>query len=434
MKNIQNIYPLSPMQKGMLFHSLYAAESEVYTEQFSCKLEGKLNIDAFHQAWQEILNRHDILRSAFVWENLDEPLQVVQTEVKLPFVSFDWQDKNKEQQKAEFEKLCIWERRKGFEFTSPPLMKMFIIQISKESYYFLLIHHHLLFDGWSLPVVFKEMFQLYTSFNTGEEIHLFPTRPYSDYIAWLQNQDMEKAREFWKDQLKGFFAPTTINFSNQQNNDKGYKKKRIVFSKELSQALNNLSKENKITLNTIYQGVLSLLLSRYSNSEDVLFGATVSGRPPELPGVETMVGLFINTLPIRVFIDRNSSFLDWLVERQAQTAQIHQFEYSPLVDIHGWSQVPRDMPLFNCLFVFENYPVNSITEKNENPIALTELSSIEKTNYPLTVVAASGEQLALDIAYETTHFTNINIENILNHFNLVFRQLVENPQKKLSQM
>ncbi len=431
-ENIKDIYPLSPMQQGMLFHTLYAPETEVYTEQLACKFVGDLNIEAFREAWRQVLQRHDVLRSAFVWEDLDEPLQVVYEEVELPFEILDWSQKPAAEQKEAIDALIARERQEGLELTEAPLMRIKLIKLNDHEHYFIWSHHHLLFDGWGFAIVLRELFQLYEAISQGKDVNLPPVRPFRDYIAWLKAQDMQKAEAFWRKQLAGFSAPTPLHVDRKNDAPaKAYPKIRRVYSRELSQQIERFSKQFQVTVNTVFQGALAYILSRYSGENDVLFGSTVSGRPTELPGVEQMVGLFINTLPIRVQIDGNQKIKDWLRNLQMQNAEMRQYEYTPLVDIHGWSDVPRTQPLFESLLVFENYPVSETLAQTAGPLHIEDVRSVEKTNYPLTIVTAPGSTLTLDIAYDARRFQAETIERLHDHFERALSHIAFHPEEPL---
>ncbi len=434
-ENIQDIYPLSPMQQGMLFHTLFAPETEVYNEQLGCGLVGKLDTKAFQRAWEEVVKRHDILRSAFLWEDLDEPLQVVHEEVDLPFSLLDWSDKSPEQQKKTIDKLFREDRQDGFDLNAAPLMRLTVIKLAEDNHYLIWTHHHLLFDGWGLPIILKEIFSFYESFSQNKQINIPTVRPYRDYIAWLQQQDMDKAKMHWQDKLANFTAPTPLTFLKQQNGeDSEYARERRFLSESLSEKLNAFTKNNQLTLNTIVQGAWALLLSKYSGEDDIVFGATVSGRPADLPGSEFMVGLFINTLPVRVFIDPDETVLDWLKQLQLQQAENRQFEYTPLVKIQGWSDVPRSMPLFDSLMVFENYPVDdSLTEQN-SLLQLEDVRSFARTNYPVTLVAAPGKRLAIDLAFETRKLDVTIARLLMARLEKILESFAAGPQQRLARI
>ena len=243
-ENIKDIYPLSPMQQGMLFHTLYAPETKVYTEQLACKFVGDLNIPAFKKAWQQVLQRHDVLRSAFVWEDLEEPLQVVYDQVELPFETLDWSEKTPDEQKRDIDALIDAERGQGLELTEAPLMRIKLIKLNDNEHFFIWSHHHLLFDGWGFAIVLRELFQLYDAFAAGKSVSLPPVRPFRDYIAWLKSQDLAKAEAFWRKHLAGFSAPTPFNVDRKSVEPaKEYPKIRRSYSKELSEQIEQFSKK-----------------------------------------------------------------------------------------------------------------------------------------------------------------------------------------------
>ena len=434
-ENIQDIYPLSPMQQGMLFHSLYAPESEVYTEQLSCTLTGRLDIDAFKKAWQAVVDRHDMFRTAFVWEDLDEPLQVVNKNAEVPFEIIDWTDKSADEVEKEYPLFRKAERQRGLDLHEAPVMRIVLIRVSDSSYRLIWNHHHLLLDGWGLPIVLKEVISFYLAFINGQQLRLPPVRPYRDYIAWLQAQDMDKAREFWSHRLAGIEAPTPIPVKYPtEKTEAGYDKRRIVFSEEHSDLLQNFSKTNQITLNTLLQAGWALLLHRYSQEDDVVFGSTVSGRPPELPGIEQIMGLFINTLPVRVSIDPNQKVSDWIKKLQLEQAETRQFEYTPLVDIRKWSDVPNSLPLFESIIVFENYPAGEQLAQQENELELSDIHSFERTNFPLTVVGAPSKRFTVEIAFETNLFSADAVEQMLRHLRNIITSMADNPQSTLGRI
>src|SRR5262249_45264756 len=210
---------------------------------------------------------------------------------------------------------------------------------------FIWTSHHLLFDGWCLRSIFKEAIAYYTAFCQGQDAYLEPRRPYRDYIAWLQQQGLFEAEAFWRQALKGFITPTLLSASHEapaQTGDKSrYAEQQIRLSAATTTALQSLGQQNRLTLNTIVRGAWTLLLNRYSGESDIVFGAVVSGRPPALQGVESILGLFANVLPVRVQISPQNFLLDLLRQLQAKQAEAQQYEYSPLARVQQWSEVPR---------------------------------------------------------------------------------------------
>jgi amino acid adenylation domain-containing protein len=418
-RNIEAVYPLSPMQQGMLFHSLYAPKSGVYFEQLSAKLRGELDFAAFERAWQRVMDRHAILRTAFVWKNLDRMLQVVHRHVPLSLEQKDWRGLPRNEQQTRLEAFLEADRARGFDLSRAPLMRLTLLRTADDAYHFVWSHHHVLLDGWSLPLLLKEVFAFYEAFCHGQDLRLETPRPYRDYINWLQGQDMAKAEAFWREQLVGFSAPTPLTVDRAPESvperEERYDELEIWLSVETTDALGALARRHRVTLSTLVQGAWALLLSRYSGEEDVVFGATVSGRPAELADVESMIGLFINTLPVRVRIPSDLAVSGWLEALHAQLADVRQYEYSSLAQIQGWSAVPRGMPLFESILVFENYPVDASLGERTWSLEIEDVRSIEQTNYPLNFVCGPGERLSLKIAFDCRRFHTDTIRRMLGH-------------------
>ena len=342
-KQIEDIYPLSPMQQGMLFHSLYAPDSGVYIIEVNFEIHGKLDIVAFEQAWQVVIDRYPVFRTAFVWDKVEKPLQVVGRKVKVPIILIDWLSLEKATQNQQLEELLKHQRKQGFNLAKAPLMRLIVIHKQPQVYQFIWIYHHLLLDGWSVPFVLQDVLTSYGIISQGESLlnqlnqNLNKSRPYKDYIAWLLAQNLSEAEQFWRKNLAGFLAPTPFrvdkkletaiksNFSNQ--------KQEIKISSEITSKLQTFAKNHQLTLNTLIQAAFALMLSRYSGEDDIVFGVTSSGRPSILANSESMVGLFINTLPLRVQVDSKKSLLPWLKRIQKQQIELQQYEYSSLLEI-----------------------------------------------------------------------------------------------------
>jgi amino acid adenylation domain-containing protein len=435
-KNIEDIYPLSPMQQGMLFHSLLAPESGMYFEQTRWTLHGSLEIGAFREAWVRVMQRHPSLRTAFLWEGVDEPLQIVFKQVNLPLQAEDWRGVPAQEMDDRLEEYVRHDRERGFALSEPPLLRLALLQTGEEEFQFVLSFQHLLLDGWSLPVLVGEILSLYEGLRTGADTRLPPARPYREYISWIRGQDMAEAERYWKDLLEGFSAPTPllgVNGLQQEPHREDYRILKDLLSSETSLALRNLARE-QVTLNTIVQGAWSFLLGRYGGVDDVLFGATVSGRPPDLPGAETIVGLCINTLPVRVRVPSATSVISWLRDIQSRQGESRLFEYVPLVDIHGWSDIPNSIPMFESILVFENYPRESIPKKDASHIRIEQRNAFARTNYPVTVVVSPGDVIGLELAYDSRSIDGRLAEGLLRHFRNVLEQFAADPNKTVAEV
>ncbi|MBW3586561.1 MAG: amino acid adenylation domain-containing protein, partial [Cyanobacteria bacterium 0813] len=349
----------------------------------------------------------------------------------------DWQGLAPAAQQQQLETFLKSDRERGFDMRQPPLMRMTLIKLAKDTYYFIWSHHHLLLDGWSNPAILTEVFDFYQAELNGEQLSLPRPRPYRDYIVWIQQQNLSEAESFWRQRLQGFTAPTPMPIERDFGSAAGEESDReqqILLSVATTAALRSLARQQQLTLNTLVQGAWGLLLSHYSGEEDVIFGTVVSGRPPDLAGVESMVGLFVNTQPARVKIRPKDSLLSWLKQLQDRQIEARQYEYSPLVEVQRWSEVPRGLPLFDTLVVFENYPLESSLQKRVQNLEIESVLSFEKTNYALTLTVVPGEELALKISYNSNRFEDSAIARMLGHLQTLLQGMTANPERKLAEL
>ncbi|MBD2360529.1 amino acid adenylation domain-containing protein [Anabaena minutissima FACHB-250] len=436
--NLEDIYELSPLQQGLLFHTIYAPQSGVYFEQFCWTLQGNFHVAAFKQAWERVVARHPILRTAFYWQDLEKPYQVVYQQVELPWDLQDWREFSFELQQQKLAAFLQTDRQRGFELSQAPLIRLTLFRLDEQTYEFVWSSHHLLLDGWSESLVFQEVYAFYQAFCRGEDLKLNSPRPYRDYITWLQQQDLAQAEAFWRKTLKGFSKPTTLLLDQAPgilpSLDEDYNCQKLELSKATTIALQSLARQHQLTLNTLVQGAWALLLSRYSGESDIVFGSTSSGRPPTLPGVEAMVGLFVNTLPLRVQITADALLLPWLQELQSHQIEVIQYEYSPLVEVQRWSDVNRGQSLFEIGYVLENYPVDAALAQEIDGLKVQSGQSFEKTNEALSLLVAPNEALRLDLLYDTRRFDQQTINRMLGHLENLLTGMVTNPTARLSEL
>jgi amino acid adenylation domain-containing protein/non-ribosomal peptide synthase protein (TIGR01720 family)/FkbM family methyltransferase len=435
-QNIEDIYPLSPMQQGMLFHRLYATRTDVYFHQAEFTLHGKLEVVAFEKAWERVVSRHPILRSAFIWERGQEPFQVVRQRVKLPLEHQDWRDLSPADQQAELAAFLKVDRERGIELFKAPLMRLTLIQLADDVSHLIWSHHHMLLDGWSVALVLKEIFTFYEALRRREDLHLERPRPYGDYIAWLLSQDLKKAEQFWSETLKGFSAPIKLGVEQASTDlhahEHGYSDLSIGLTEQEAASLHGFAQQQKLTVNTLAQGAWAVLLARYSGEEDVVFGAATSGRPVELSGVESMIGNFINTLPVRVRVTPQDKTLDWLRQLQRQQVEARQFEYSPLVQIQKWSEIPPGESLFETIVVFENYPVDASLSESRGGLEISNPRVDDRTNYPLSLVISGGSRFSLRFIYDRGRYDTATIGRMLGHLKTILIGMIDQPAERLS--
>ena len=412
-KNVEDAYPLSPMQEGLLFHNLYAPESGLYVAQYACEMQN-VDVDALRRAWQEIVDRHGAFRTAFVWKNVEKPLQVVGRRVELPFQVEDWRTLAATEQQQQLDSYLETDRRRGFALNKAPLLRIALFQTSDDTYQLVLSHHHITVDGWSMALVFQEAFALYEAYAAGRDLQLSPSAPYRNYIAWLQQQDLNQAETFWRENLNGFTTPTPLVIDRVSAlHGETFAEQHVKLSTATTAALQTLARQQQLTMNTLVQGAWALLLSRYSGERDVVFGSVIAGRPGALPNVESMVGIFINNLPVRVRVAPETQLIPWLQKLQEQVSEARQYEYSPLAQVQGWSDVPRGLPLFSSIVAFQNFPSTPAREHGERKIGT--LRTFESQNYPLALTASVGSELSLVLKYNVSLFESSAITRMLGH-------------------
>ncbi|BAU16063.1 non-ribosomal peptide synthase (plasmid) [Leptolyngbya sp. NIES-3755] len=434
-RTIEDLYPLSPAQQGILFHTLYAPNHGLYSTQLSFNLCGKLDTVVLRQTWQQIVDRHPVFRTAFVWEGLDRPLQVVRQQAFLSWQEADWRNSSSEQQQAQIDALLKDDRQRGFEIHQAPLSRILLIRLTDDTYRFIWHFHHLILDGWSVSLVFQEVFTTYERLYQGQSVLSSPTRPYRNYITWLNNQDLASAETFWSRMLQGFTTPTRFNNSSAKIDRAS---EAVILSRSLppqtTAALQSLVQQHRLTLNTLIQGVWALLLSYHSGSEDVVFGATTAGRPVTLSDSNSMIGMFINTLPVRVQIHPDAAFIPWLQAIQVQQSEARQYEYTPLVQIQRWSDLAPGLPLFESLIVFENYPIDESLRQRSTQLEIQRVSSSVNNGYPLTVRVIPETELSLQLLYDSNRLDADVMSQWLQCFSTVLHQIAEQPDVPLKEL
>ena len=435
MKNVEDIYPLSPTQEGMLFHSLKEPNSGVYIEQYRCVFEGNFDPTLFRKAWESIVERHSALRTVFVWDGLEKPLQVVRRTVSLDWIDYDFEKLSEKEYSQWLEEYLDDDRSQGFDLSKAPLMRFRTARINKDTFQWLWSYHHLLSDGWSTAIILKEAVQNYRNLlKDGGKRHQQPPVPYREFIAWLQKQDLENAEDFWRNKLRNFTTPTPLPLHHSNLSQQGYGQIEISLSHQLSTELKAFSKQYRLTLNTIIQGAWGILLHRFSSETDIVFGSTVSGRPATLEGVEEMVGLFINTLPVRVKIGTNENLIHWLFELQKTEIETIEYSYSPLVKIQGWSDLPVGIPLFDSIVVFENYPMEDDADIPTSGLEIRDVHYQAHSNFPLALIVIPGDELRIIFVYEHSCYRESDIYRLFDLLKTLLNGIVTDSEQSIEDL
>ncbi|HEX2572146.1 MAG TPA: amino acid adenylation domain-containing protein, partial [Polyangia bacterium] len=439
---IEDIYPLSPMQEGMLFHSLYGAESGLYVVQLSCVFRGALDLGIFARAWQRVVDRHPILRTSFHWEEEERALQVVHRQVPVPLTCEDWRGIAGAEQERRLAKLLAESRVRGFALDQAPLFRMLLLRTAEREHRFVFTFHHILLDGWSMSPLLEEFFAFYQAFSVGHDLDLPLSRPFGDYVELLQKRDPHAAEAYWRERMAGFTTPTPLGVDRPTGLkldpavDDCFAERRSEVPQKTYDALRRVARQLRCTVNTLAQGAWALLLSGYSGERDVVYGTTVSGRPADLPGMERMVGLFINTLPLRVRISPRARLRAWLGELQAQQAEASHYDYTPLADIQTWSGLPGGTPLFESLFAFESTPAmpESQAPGDSQALELLDFRYVQRVNYPLTMVLYPSDRLELHVLYDRRRFDTETAQRLLGHYGALLESMTADPERRLGDL
>nr|WP_166817165.1 non-ribosomal peptide synthase/polyketide synthase [Bradyrhizobium sp. 1(2017)]QIO34957.1 amino acid adenylation domain-containing protein [Bradyrhizobium sp. 1(2017)] len=407
---VEDVYPLSPMQQGMLFHSLRDAGSGVYVNQVSVEIRG-LDPERLGTAWREVSARHQMLRTGFLWRELSgSPLQVVYRDAMVPFEQDDWRGQATDDERIAA--ALAEERAAEFDLQAPQLQRVRLLRLQDDFYRLIWTYHHILMDGWSSARFVGEVLECYYGGTPAANA----TR-YRDYIAWLLAQDAGAAEAFWREQLKGFDQPTQLAdaFGARRHQASGHERCYTRLGEAATAELKAFARRERITLNTIVQGVWALLLQRYTGQGTVTFGVTVAGRPAGLDGSQQMLGLFINTLPVIETLPPASAIGEWLRALQDRNSAIRDYEHTPLYDIQGWAG-RAGQTMFDSIIVFENYPIERSMHGGAGALQFSGLKNVDVTNYPMDLSVLVEDTLQVEYTYMPSHFTAAQAMQIKTQF------------------
>ena len=434
---MEDVYPLSPMQLGIVFHVLFSPDSGAYLNQYVFSLRGKPDPVVLREAWQHVLDQRPVLRTAFVWEEVEHAVQVVFRRAVLPWESCDWRGHPAEEQQERLN-LHLESQRRPFDLLRPPLMRVSLIRRAEEEFDLVWSFHHLVLDGWSLSLVLQDVLTSYDALLRRTVPVLPRRRPYHDYIAWLLRQDLAAAEAYWRGALAGLASPTPLGVDRAPEaapaEQAAFGTTERLLPTDATEGLQAFARQHKLTVNTLVQGAWGLLLSRYAGEEDVVFGAVVTGRPPELVGMEAMVGLFVNTIPVRVRVESGTRVDEWLRGLQAQQLEARRYEYTPLSQVLRWSGVPAGAPLFESIVAFENHPIEEMDGGDSRGFAVAGWSRSSQGHYPLALVVLPGKRMSLQVEYDAGRIGAGAAQGMANHLETVLEAVVADPARRLSEL
>jgi len=399
-RNVDDAYPLTPMQRLMLLHAISAAGNGVLLNQVCYDIYGPLDAEAFRRAWDALVARHAALRTAFLWDGLDQPLQVVRTTVSLPYRSVDLTGLAPDEREQSLEALRREDLETPLTLGRAPLMRCTIARLAPEHHRFLWAIHHLVVDRWSHGVLFSDLRARYAAYACGDTPQLDPAPQFREYVAWIAQQDRGAAERFWQEELSGVHEPTLLGIGVAA----GRPRARLTTSRSLSRdataALRERAGRWHTTPGAVLLSAVGLLLARRCARDDAICGVTVSGRPPHLGGAETVVGSFVNNLPARFVVRRDQPLDAWVRDVQRAQARRESFAHVSLGDIHAWSELPSSRPLFDTLVLLN---LTNDSEGSWPGIELVARSATLDAGYPFILSAAiQNETLVLGLVHDDT--------------------------------
>ena len=428
---IEDILPLSPLQEGLLFHALYDAQApDLYTVQLVLALQGPLDGVMLQAAVQALIGRHASLRAAFQHENLSRPVQVILPKVVPPWRNIDLSLLPAADREQRLAGILAEDRAERFDLASPPLIRSTLIRLSTAEHRLVLTHHHVLMDGWSTPVVAQELLTLYA--HKGDAGALPRVTPYRDYLAWIAEQDRAAATAAWCEALAGLEEGTRLASPDRARAPIAPEQIALDLSESLTATLMRQARAQGLTLNTFIQAAWAILLGRLTGRDDVVFGVTVAERPPEIAGIETMVGLFINTLPLRIKLPAGKSLLALLKEVQDTQSLLTAHQHLGLAEIQNLVGVGE---LFDTLAVFENYPVDrERLLAGSGGLRLADVSVLDATHYPVGLIAVPGERLKLRLEYRPDLFERTGMEVMAARLLRLLEAAIAEPERAIGSL
>lgn len=428
---VVDAYGLTAMQEGMLYHSV-ADAGGVYVNQVVTPVSGDLDPALLQSAWAAVVARHDTLRTAFVWDGLDDPLQVVHAEAEHPWEHVDLAMVPEPRREAELGRILAADRDRGFDLAAAPLSRMLLVRTGERRWQWVWTFHHLIADGWSAQILLDELCATYRASAQGRPISLPDQPAYRDFVAHYRRRDTEAERTHWTGRLAGFAEPLQLAVPGlpPAEGATGHQTIYRDLGPAVSDGLVALARTHQVTLNTLFVAIWALVLGRWARTSDVVFGTTVAGRPPGLDA-ERATGLFINTLPTRVALPPAAELGAWLRDIQRRQLDDRRHELASLADIQRWSDVPSGEPLFDSILVFENYPPGAGRRLGDS-VSLGPARHIEQSNYPLAVLVVPGDQLNVGIVHDSARFSDAAVAALLGQVEAVARAFIAQPQGTLS--
>jgi amino acid adenylation domain-containing protein len=424
-ERVEGMCRLSALQEGMLFHGLYE-RTEAYIEQLGCTIKG-LDEVLFRKSWKEVMRRHSILRSGFYPDDFRIPVQCVYRDVNIPIEMIDLWGKEVGEQQRLIVEYASGQRQQGFDVREAPLMRIGLLRLDADRYRMIWTYHHILLDGWSLPVLIEELLDVYTGLAADGVPAMVEDDRYEDYIRYIEGSEKEREEAYWREYLRGLEGRTLLPFMEgspgERNKGIGeYAEEILRLEEPETAALQRYAQRHQVTVNTVVQGIWALLIYRYTGNRQVVYGVIVSGRPEQLSGIEKRVGLYINTLPLYTVVEQERVLADWLRSIQTGQSESRQYQHTALPEIQRWLGVQGDW--FDSLLVFENYPMSKAIQSYQHVLDISEIAMQEHSNYPLSVTINSAEDTQVRFSYNRQLLDAGYVQQLRDQFAKVLQEII----------
>ncbi|MCY9733596.1 amino acid adenylation domain-containing protein [Paenibacillus alvei] len=429
---IENIYSLTPMQKGMWFHSALDRQTAAYFEQTRFTMRGALDVQLFERSWMELAKRHLVLRANFVKGPAGEPLQIIYRDKPVGFEYEELLHLQPDEKQAYLDKKAEDDKLRGFDMEHDALVRVTILRTEEQSYHVLWSFQHILMDGWCLPQLTQELFETYSALASGKQPVGDKGSDYGAYIEWLEKQDDQAASGYWTAFLAGYEGQTVLPGQKEAQPNGRFTADHVTaeLGKDLSERMDRVAKERLVTVNTLLQAAWGVMLQKYNGTNDAVFGSVVAGRPAEIPGIESMIGLFINTVPVRVTSEGDTVFADLMAKLQERALESGRYDHYPLYEIQARSMQKQN--LINHIIAFENYPVDEQMEQagdqQHGDLTITDVQMEEQTNYNFNVTVVPGAEIEIRFDFNAEVFDKDSIERLKGHLVHLLEQVTDNPE------
>jgi amino acid adenylation domain-containing protein len=431
MDSTKRSYPLSPMQEGILYHSITEPGTGVYVTQWLCAVEEPLEVESFTVAWEHVIARHDVLRTRFEWEGRDEPVQIVEPSVNFMPIVLDWRDLPEDDLQDRLKEFLASDRSKGIRLSEIPGFRVACILTPESGFRFLWTYHHIVVDGSAGRLIIEDLFSTYHALTEKRPFQPFLPLPYADFIAWIRNQDFSRDKAYWESVLKGYSEPTKLPELHRPVNGASRcvnAAESILLDRSLTSRLNGFARDHGLKLNILIQCAWSLLLAHYTVKDDLVFGVIRACRKSTIEAAALIAGLFINNLPIRVHLDEQISVIGLMEALQKQNEDLRKHENTPLTLIQKCSDIPKKTALYEALYIFHNSSCNGYFHAKGGRWKNIDIQEYNQNSYPITFLAFADDEILLRLEYDKRRFEEWMITRMLKSIRVILKHLVETPK------